>query len=78
MQRIVLLGAVLGCLFGIEVWSTGASRAAAACPAGKITCQEWCRRYRPDPSGFCMTGHPRSCDKKVGGARACVNDRPPS
>jgi hypothetical protein len=76
--KLFFVGAFLTCLFGIGFCDSGESRAASACPAGKITCQEWCRRYRPDPGGNCMTGHPNSCDKKVGGARACVGDRPPS
>jgi hypothetical protein len=78
VKRLFLVGALMACLFGIQFCYSGASQAAGACPAGKITCQEWCRRYRPDPGASCMTGHPRSCDKMVGGAKACVNDRPRS
>ena len=43
-----------------------------ACPAGKITCSQWCARHWKRT--FCMTGLPGSCDKKPGGANACVTD----
>ena len=47
----------------------------AKCPAGKITCAQWCGTYgtaRRD----CMTGHPNSCDQKPKGAATCVGDHP--
>jgi hypothetical protein len=54
--------------------SSGSAFAAAGkCGAGKITCAQWCAKYRPGPSN-CMSGHPNSCDKKRGGANACVGD----
>jgi hypothetical protein len=43
------------------------------CGAGQITCSQWCAKYRPGASD-CMSGHPNSCAKKPGGARACVGD----
>ncbi|MBV9159712.1 MAG: hypothetical protein JO019_03915 [Candidatus Kaiserbacteria bacterium] len=43
----------------------------AACPAGKVRCADWCGA-RPWLK-TCMTGHPNSCDKKRGGANACVS-----
>jgi hypothetical protein len=51
------------------------AQAAADCPPGKVTCKDWCRRYNAE-SKNCLTGHPNSCDKKVGGERACVDDKP--
>lgn len=50
---------------------------AASCPAGKITCYQWCRRYNSS-STTCLTGHPNACNTKVGGNNACVFDRPRS
>jgi hypothetical protein len=45
----------------------------AKCPAGKITCVQWCAKYR-STGGTCMTGHPNSCDKKPQGGATCVDD----
>jgi hypothetical protein len=44
--------------------------AVAACPAGKVTCAEFCRA-RPERT-TCMSGHPNSCDQKPQGAQTCV------
>jgi hypothetical protein len=50
-----------------------AGPANAQCAAGKITCGVWCKTYN-STSATCLTGHPRSCDKKPGHANACVRD----
>lgn len=57
MQLIVLLMQVL--LFALVPFEAGAT---STCPAGKITCAEWCMRYNAS-SSTCMAGHPNSCDK---------------
>jgi hypothetical protein len=51
--------------------------ARAACPQGKITCGEWCKKYNAR-SNKCLAGDPNSCDKKPGGTEACVGDGCPS
>ena len=43
---------------------------AASCPAGKITCAQWCHRYRPGAAD-CLRGGRRSCEAK-GGPDTCV------
>jgi hypothetical protein len=54
-----------------------AGRYATWCPPGEITCEEWCRRYRPDPRQDCLTGSPRSCDRMARGKNSCVGNVPP-
>ena len=49
---------------------TPAKSGASACPAGMITCAEYCRRNPQRTT--CMTGHPNSCDQKPQGAQTCV------
>ena len=48
---------------------------AASCPAGKITCAQWCQKYRPGTTD-CMTGGPRSCEG-MGGPNTCVGGAAP-
>jgi hypothetical protein len=45
----------------------------AGCPQGKITCAEWCAKYKYGSPG-CMSGYPNSCDHKPQGADSCVRD----
>jgi phosphoribosylanthranilate isomerase len=52
-----------------------------ACPSGLITCEEWCKHYRPLNLQDCLENHPRSCKaqfSKIGGKEACLPDRPPT
>lgn len=51
------------------------------CPAGLITCEEWCQRYRSQNMSDCLETHPRSCKaqfSKIGGKDACLPNRPPT
>jgi hypothetical protein len=67
MKSIAFAAATLLLLVSNE--SHAAKR--GGCPAGKITCQQWCAKHFNRPN--CMTGHFNSCDKKPGGANACVS-----
>jgi hypothetical protein len=68
-MRIRLL-ILLSVLTGLTSLAPPAVAAPRACPAGKVTCQQWCAMH-PERT-TCMTGHPNSCDKKPQGARTCV------
>jgi hypothetical protein len=45
----------------------------AKCPAGKITCSQWCRKYRPHAMANCM-GPGNGCAGKPQGGATCVGD----
>jgi hypothetical protein len=53
--------------------SLASTAAFAKCPAGKITCVQWCAKYGTTRA-TCMSGHPNSCDKKPQGNATCVDD----
>ncbi len=61
-------------VLALSVWFIASAAAMTKCPAGQITCVQWCDKYGSS-QGTCMTGHPNSCDKKPQGAATCVADR---
>jgi hypothetical protein len=69
--------AVLVFSFWAAITISGISNVSAqkACPAGKITCEQWCKKYR-NLSSHCMTGPGNSCENKPQGAKTCVGDVP--
>jgi hypothetical protein len=77
MRKLTTVGLLALIAFGSIVMISSVRSLAAECPEGKITCFEWCRKYNSS-SRTCLAGHPGSCDKKVGGNAACVNDKPNS
>lgn len=70
----VSIAAAMG-LPNVTFAQKASTQAAASCPRGKITCFEWCKKYRPT-STTCLSGRPESCDKLVGGNNACVSPAP--
>jgi hypothetical protein len=66
---------VLSLMAVIGVAGISSASAQKACPAGKITCEQWCSKYR-NLSGNCMTGPGNSCEHKPQGAKTCVGDVP--
>jgi hypothetical protein len=75
MKKIVLFAGLLVGALNMYTPTSFAQQSqqiakAAACPAGQITCIEWCRRYNASQP-LCLTGHSNSCDK-IGGNNACV------
>jgi hypothetical protein len=72
MLRYLLFAFVT--LVVVNVLGTEA-RAAASCPPGRITCTQWCAKYRPNPSDHCMSGARGSCEQI--GFNRCVGGGAP-
>lgn len=46
---------------------------AAACPAGQIICEAWCKKnMEPHKAQECIQHGNKSCMKKYGGLDACI------
>jgi hypothetical protein len=73
--KIVVVGALT--LGGLQAITTEEATAQNRCSKGKITCEQWCHKYRPLGLLECKTTHRLSCEKVYGGLKACVDDRPP-
>jgi hypothetical protein len=60
---------------------TAAAEAAAACPAGYMTCAQWCKTYRIDTPAnqqYCLVRAAKSCKNLWGSLSFCVRNRPPA
>jgi hypothetical protein len=57
-------------------FASSTAAAAAGCPEGKISCTEWCKKYRTTPDSYrtCMYDHPTS-SCRVLGKSYCAWDR---
>ena len=66
MRRVAIL------LFLVATAQLGAVVAEAKCPQGRITCSQWCSKFRSHAMGDCMG--PRGCAGKPQGAATCVRD----
>lgn len=55
---------------------TNTQIAKKSCSAGRITCEQWCNKYRGGSSS-CLRDHEHSCVRKHGGLQVCVADAPP-
>lgn len=51
--------------------------AAVTCPAGKITCAQWCQKYWRRISSRCKKTGQQSCIKRFGSVDFCVPDKKP-
>jgi hypothetical protein len=71
MKVIATLSVLIAC--GMALIALSAS--AYACPPGRITCAEWCAKYRNKPGSTCITGSQKSCDKKPEGLATCLLDQ---
>jgi hypothetical protein len=45
------------------------------CPAGRITCEQWCDKYSHDKIGCKHGQNPGSCWNRPGGLQRCVRDK---
>jgi len=73
LRRFGFYASIIIALLGSYIFAPTAG--AAACPTGRITCTQWCAKYRPKPSDNCMSGARGSCDRI--GFNHCVDDGPP-
>ncbi len=50
---------------------------AESCEAGKITCYQWCKKYKsPTEQNACLFSTAASCKVKLGALDKCVPDNP--
>lgn len=66
-MRLLFAGLICTACFALNV-----VEAQATCATGKITCAQWCKKYRPYAMADCMGN---GCAGKPQGAATCVGDR---